>query len=200
MVSLTRWTWIWVSYRSWWWTGKPGVLQSMGWQRVRHYWVTELNWVINIFSYLLTNLNTYSYIFMSHFHIYIPMHILRKQYFELMGIYSFSNYFPISVQFSHSVWVQSLSHVWLFATPWTAACQASLSITISWTCSDSCLLSWWCYLTISSSVALPFSSCPQSFPASGSFPMSWLFISGDQILEFQLQHQSFQWKSRTDLL
>ena len=36
----TWWTWVWASSRSWWWTGKPGVLQSMGWQRVRHDWVT----------------------------------------------------------------------------------------------------------------------------------------------------------------
>ena len=46
-------------------------------------------------------------------------------------------------------------------------------------CSNSCLLSQWCHPTISSSVA-PFSSCPQSFPASGSFPMSLLFTSGGQ--------------------
>ena len=43
----------------------------------------------------------------------------------------------------------------------------------------SCILSWWCHPTISPSFA-PFSSCPQSFPASGSFPMSWLFASGGQ--------------------
>ena len=46
-------------------------------------------------------------------------------------------------------------------------------------CSDSCLLSWWCHPTISSSV-IPFSSCPQSFPASGSFPVSQPFPSGGQ--------------------
>jgi len=46
-------------------------------------------------------------------------------------------------------------------------------------CSDSCPLSKWCHPTISSSVA-PFSSCPQFFPALGSFPMSWLFVSDDQ--------------------
>ena len=46
-------------------------------------------------------------------------------------------------------------------------------------CSNSWPLSRWCYPTISSSVAR-FSSCPQSFPASGSFPMSWLFASGGQ--------------------
>ena len=46
-------------------------------------------------------------------------------------------------------------------------------------CSNSYPLSWWCHPTISSSVT-PFSSCPQSFPASGSFPMSRLFASGGQ--------------------
>jgi len=43
MASPTRCTWVWVSSRSWWWTGKPGVLQSMGSQRVGHDWVTELS-------------------------------------------------------------------------------------------------------------------------------------------------------------
>ena len=43
MVSPTWWTWVWVSSRSWWWTGRPGVLQSMGSQRVGHDWATELN-------------------------------------------------------------------------------------------------------------------------------------------------------------
>ena len=44
MASPTQWTWIWVSSRSWRWTGTPDVLQSMGSQRLRHDWVTELNW------------------------------------------------------------------------------------------------------------------------------------------------------------
>ena len=44
MASLTWWTWVWVNSGSWWWTGRPGVLQVMGSQRVRHDWVTELNW------------------------------------------------------------------------------------------------------------------------------------------------------------
>ena len=44
MTSLTQWTWVWVNSGSWWWTGRPGVLQSMGSQRVRHDWATELNW------------------------------------------------------------------------------------------------------------------------------------------------------------
>ena len=45
MASLTRWAWVWVNFRSWWWTGRPGVLRFMGLQRVRHDWVTELNWI-----------------------------------------------------------------------------------------------------------------------------------------------------------
>ena len=45
MASLTQWTWVWASSRSWWWTGRPGVLQSMGSQRVGHNWVSELNWL-----------------------------------------------------------------------------------------------------------------------------------------------------------
>ena len=46
MASLTQWTWVWASSRNWWWTGKPGVVQSMGSQRVGHYWATELNWKV----------------------------------------------------------------------------------------------------------------------------------------------------------
>ena len=44
MASPTQWTWVWVNYRGWLWTGTPGVLQSMGLQRVQHDWATELNW------------------------------------------------------------------------------------------------------------------------------------------------------------
>ena len=45
MASQTKWTLVWVNSRSWWWTGKPGMLQSMGSQRVGHNSVTELNWI-----------------------------------------------------------------------------------------------------------------------------------------------------------
>ena len=75
--------------------------------------------------------------------------------------------------------VQTLSCVWLFATWWTTACQASLSITNSGSPHRPCPSSQWCHPMISSSV-VPFSSCPQSFPASGSFQMSQLFASGGQ--------------------
>ena len=57
MASLTLWTWVWVSSGSWWCTGKPGVLQSMGWQRVGHDWATELNW-FPIYSFINLNEGT----------------------------------------------------------------------------------------------------------------------------------------------
>ena len=77
--------------------------------------------------------------------------------------------------------VQPLSCVWVFVTPWTAACQTSLFFTISGSCSNSCPLSQWCHPMISSSL-IPFSSYPQSFPASGSFPVSQFFTSVGQII------------------
>ena len=84
-------------------------------------------------------------------------------------------WFTFSFQF---ISVQSLSHVWIFATPWIAACHASLSITNSWSLLKLMSVAMRCHPTISSSV-IPF-SCLQSFPAWGSFPMSQLFTSGGQ--------------------
>ena len=91
-----------------------------------------------------------------------------------MFIISCSDFIALLL-FSHS------RHVWLFVTPWTAAHQASLSFPSPGACSNSCPLSRWCHPTISSSV-IPFSCCLQSFPASGSFPMSRLFASGGQCI------------------
>ena len=62
-------------------------------------------------------------------------------------------------------------------------------------CSNSCPLSSWCYLTILSSDHPPFSFCLQSFPASGSFPVSWLFTSGGQSIG-----ASHLWSEDGDLL
>ena len=90
--------------------------------------------------------------------------------------------------------VHFLSHVRLFATPWTAANQASLSFNISWSLlrlmsSESVMPSNYLILF------LPFSSCLQSFPASGSFLMNQLFASGGQsirasasVLPMNIQH------------
>ena len=81
-----------------------------------------------------------------------------------------------SVQFSS---VQLLSRVWLFATPWTTTHQASLSITSSQSSPKLMSIKSVMHPAISSS-GVPFSSCPQFLPESGSFPMSQLFAWGGQ--------------------
>ena len=98
-----------------------------------------------------------------------------------------------SVQFSHSVMFNSLwSHELLHP-------RLQFSSPTLGDCSNLCPLSRWCHPTILSSF-IPFSSYLHSFPASGSFLMSQFFISGGQVLELHLQHQSFHWIFRIDFL
>ena len=105
-----------------------------------------------------------------------------ESYRKSIGTIAFSNshnfYLYAPRHYTSVSSVQLLSHVWLFATPWIAACQASLS-----TSSRSLLklmsIELMIHPAISSSV-IPFSSCPKSLPASGSFPMSQLFPWGGQ--------------------
>ena len=85
------------------------------------------------------------------------------------------------LDFRHFSLVQSLSHVRLFATPWTAACSPCPSPTAR-ASSNSCPSSGLYQPTISSYV-IPFFSCLESFPASGSFPMSQFFTSGGQSID-----------------
>ena len=85
MASLTRRMWVWVNSRSWWWTGRPGMLRFMGSQRVRHYWATELKWtlvlvcpnhsrpIIITFSLLEHNIPSV----VSFFFLLIPLIVLR---------------------------------------------------------------------------------------------------------------------------
>ena len=96
--------------------------------------------------------------------------------------------------------VQSRLHVWLIGTPWVAVCQASLFLPTLGAYTNSCPYSQWCHPTISSSVN-PFSSRLQSFPALGCL-FKWVSSLHQmaKVLEFQLQHQSFQWIFRTDFL
>ena len=102
-----------------------------------------------------------------------------------------------SVQFSRSVMSNSLRPHGLQHT--RLPCPSPTPRAYS----NSCPLSQWCHPLISSSV-VPFTSCLESFPASGSFPISWVFNPMDRwlakVLELQLQHQSFQWAPKTDLL
>ena len=61
--SPTQWTWVWASSRSWWWTGKPGVLQSMGLHKVGHDWQTELNIKMFINSFMITKTCIYFWLY-----------------------------------------------------------------------------------------------------------------------------------------
>ena len=62
MASPTQRTWVWVNFRSWWWTGRPGMLRFMGPQRVRHDWATELNLIycLTLRIYLIPSWNQFS--------------------------------------------------------------------------------------------------------------------------------------------
>ena len=100
MASLTQWTWVWVSSGNGWWTGKPGVLQSMGSQRDTAEW---LNW--------LTELKHSSFQRGSWFNHY---HLIQM-------ISGFKG-----CRLAHKC-TQSLSPIWLFGTPWTVFLQAPLS-------------------------------------------------------------------------
>ena len=93
----------------------------------------------------------------------------------------------------------SFSCVPLFATPWSAARQASCPPPSAGDCSNSPPLSQPCHPTIPSSV-VRFSSCPQSLPASGLFQWVGSLHQVAKALALQFQHQSFQWIFRVDFL
>ena len=117
-------------------------------------------------------------------YFYFPCNILSN-FFWLI----FSSFILYSIIFHLFVAVQSLSCIQLFATPWTAACQASLSFIISW----SLLTFMSIVLVMPSNIVIfcppPFSSCPQSFPASGFFSSeSALCIRWPKYLKVYLLH------------
>ena len=94
MASLTQWTWAWVKSGIWWWTGKPGMLQSMGLQRVGHDWTTELNWTDSTPS---------------------SIHGGWFQERLLQGTAETAHSIKHCTCFFLCLSVQSVSHVWLFA-------------------------------------------------------------------------------------
>ena len=116
---------------------------------------------------------------------------LRKQYIKAVYCHpAYSTSVQISVQFSRSVvsdslWPHGLQHV-------SPPCPSPTPRAFS----NSCPLSWWSHPIVSSSV-VPFFSCRQSLPASGSFPMSQ-FHQVAKVLDFQLQHQFFMWNAGLD--
>ena len=73
MASLTQWTWVWADSGSWWWTGRPGVLQSLGSQRVGNDWANELNWTD------LTGVRKCSHFILLHVAVQFSQHHLLKR-------------------------------------------------------------------------------------------------------------------------
>ena len=139
MASLTRWTWVWLNSGSWWWTGRPGVQQFMGSQRVRKYWATVTQFSCSVMSDPLRP--------------YGLLHARPPCPSPTPGVHS-----------------------------------------------NSCPVSWWCNPTISSSVLSP---SPPTFNLSrrqGLFRWVSSLHQLAKVLEFQLQHQSFQWIFRTDFI
>ena len=116
MASLTLWTCIWASSRGWWRTGNPNVLQSMGSQRIGHNWANELNWTSHWKQKpAKTSVGT-------------PV-VVKRRYPRSQG--SPETMFKVQVQWKWKVKVKSLSHVRLFASPWTVAHQAPPSMEFS---------------------------------------------------------------------
>ena len=184
-----KWTWTWANSRRWSKTGRPGRLQSMGSQRVRHDWITEQQqgYLGHRVSHRTScHQEKSSEIFLWNKHCIL---------FQIYQLPKFSAV-QFTVQFSS---VQSLSCVRLFAIPLTAACQASLSITNSQSLSK--------LMSIGISDAIQ-PSYPLLTPSPPSFNLSqdqglfkWVSFSHQvaKILEFQLQHQFFQWTPRFPL-
>ena len=144
------------------WTEEPGALQSMGSQRVRHDWATEQQ---QLSAYFQISRN-------KHFWSNREAHLLWDHW-NMVDTTLQSLYGHSPVQFSRSVVSNSLQpHEPQHARPPCPSPTPGVHL-------NPCPLSWWCHRTISSSV-VPFSSRPQSFPASGSFQMSRLFPWGGQ--------------------
>ena len=106
MASPTQWAWVWVNSGSWWWTERPGVLQSMGSQRLRHDWATELNWTSN-------------YQFLCIYEFVSILLCLSCLFFFFLD----STYSEIILYLSCSVWFISFSTI-----PSRSICKISLSV------------------------------------------------------------------------
>jgi len=162
-----------------WWLAMLRIFSCASWPSAFPFWKMSIRFCPFINSVVFLMLSCVNYLYMSGI--------------NFIFVISFPNIFSHSVAclfilsmiccakaFKFNC-VQLLSRVQLFATPWLQHTRLPCPSPSSRACSNSCPLSRWCHPTISSSV-IPFSSHLQSFPASGSFPMSQFFTSGDQII------------------
>ena len=178
------------------WMEVPGRLQSMGSLRVRHDWATPLS--LFTFMHWRRKWQPIQYSCLENPRDggawWAAVYGVAQSWTRLKWLSSSSSSSRFtSVQLSRSVVSDSLwPHESQHARP---PCPSPMPEVHP----NSCTSSWWCHPAISSSV-VPFSSCPQSLPASGSFLMCQLFASGGQSLGVSSSHLSFQWAPRTDLL
>ena len=164
------------------------------WQSIIYFALTSVLINMRIFSYIFSffwfiklSCMSFTHNYFSFWIVFLDdlwvLGILRTIFFCLTSV-TFYLHFTVALLCSRSVvsdslWPHGLQHTRL---PCTSLSPGA--------CSDSCPLSWWCRSAVLSSVA-PFSSCLQSFPGSGSFPMSGSSHQVTKALELQLQHQSF---------
>ena len=209
MASPTRWMWVWVNSGSWWWTRRPGMLQSMGLQRVRHDWTTELNWteaLSTTYTAKLFEVNIKLHKILFFVCVFANVIYLQKQKgtFNLTTISLSHLIILLSVLNASILWhCLSLGLEWKLTfsstvVPCFSSVQFSRPVMSNSlrphglqharppclspppkVCPSSGSLHRWCHPTISSSDAL-FSFCPQSIPASRTLPMSHLFTLDDQ--------------------
>ena len=212
MASSTWWMWVWRSSGSWWWTGRPGVLQSRGSQRVRHDWVTELtDWLV---MYVVCR-------FINMFCI-LSLTVPWEQVFLLPGKVPYTE-----LMLDESLWLMSVG--WYSSTEHSSFVKYPfLPQTLFFPCrrlsvSNFCVtlcdpvdcstpgspvlrhlpefahvhVHWVGDTSLASSSAAPISFCLQSFPASGSFPMSRLSLQAAVCVWNSFPGVSgFSWQSR----
>ena len=200
-----RCMWVWVNSGSWWWTGRPGVLQSVESQRVRHDRATELNWaelklITWCLQFLVGFLNEWwelEGIYKEYFLVFTTLQSFAVVSFipNLTTIYIVLKItlMSLSVKFSHLVVSNSLRpHEPQHARPPCPSTTPGVH-------PNPCPLSRWCHPTIPplSSSSPPALNLSQH---QGLFKWVSSLHQVAKVLEFQLQHQSFQWTPRTDLL
>ena len=109
MASPTQWTWVWVNSRSWWWTGKPGMLQSMGSQRVGHDWVTELNWTDSLICYHLLSVHS---LLCDSYHIFSYFvqstdkfsQVIKNHVAKIVEVFFFFAYWNLATKLCRPIW------------------------------------------------------------------------------------------------
>ena len=169
-------------------TGEPGGLQFMVLQRVRHDWVTELtdsplNTVLKM-AIIIRNITWIEFFRFRTRDLFIYLFLNFILLLNFTNCISFAKYqilikIILSINDLQFGSVQSLSHVRSLRPHESQHARTPCPSPTPGVYSDSCPSSQWCHAAISSSV-IPFSSCPQSLPASRSFPMSQLFAWGGQ--------------------